>query len=374
MPSRSCITVGRWLSIASLSVVGAVLAKFLIVAANPVTKSVVEEVVSLGTASLIVLITIVLIAALVPFAKDRCCGFLGLRYFFAYPPLWLAVLIGSLLLVCLEHWLKSQAYGLDSLTRIDAQALLWLALCVLLSFAMATIISFMRDQCSQQPKYTAGNAIQSRDIVDAKTLYEWLDKDDKPINVPEEDMFNHRQFAKRIARRLTEKLPDGKPAAPTFVLFGPLGIGKTSIYNLLQYYLEPHKAQYRCVRLSAWKYSDRDSLIRGVLSTVIDEVHSIVDAHSLAGLPLSYVATISATQGFVSSLSTMLASIRHDPTVAIDRISNILSAIDVVVIVWIDDLDRFRHGGDVEPVRALLELFRESSHITFVMAESAEFP
>ena len=91
-----------------------------------------------------------------------------------------------------------------------------------------------------------------RNLDDFSQLVTWINDGDSAIEKPESDAFGHATVAQRIASRLCD---DGRQEFPTIAVVGRVGSGKTSIVNLVQYYVaKQHGAGsgIRLVRLSLW--------------------------------------------------------------------------------------------------------------------------
>lgn len=380
-PERKRAIRVRRFSIAGLTIVGLVIAKLVVLAFEPFLDSAAERFAELGTLWVCVFSVVLTTAVLVPLAAGRCGGFAGARYFGVYPPIWLPVLLATMILLSLEYWCPDWKPMSSNQLRLDNWAAVRAPICVGCGFFFAMGIAWLTSPTVREPVVLTKINRGSDSIKSVDDLLSWLATDDEPVRIPSQDLFDHAAIAKRIARRLARRT-NGVPDGPTFVLIGPRGSGKTSIYHLVQYELQALATEQGAsedrvcvdfVWLSAWKYSDTKALLRGVLSKVVDLAHSRVDAWALTGLPSSYVEAISASGGIAGSLARLLQPIYHQPEDVIDRINTILCAIDVLVVVWIDDLERFRsQDRSVESVRALLEQFRDSSFITFVLAEAQE--
>jgi hypothetical protein len=378
---RSLAISSRWFSIAGLAIVALVAAKLVVLTAEPVLDNAAARFSELGLTWVWIFSFIILTAVLVPLASDRCGGFIGFKYFKFYPPIWLPVAIGLGLAIILEYWcpgwrsLKANEHRLDDWAAPSALA------CISLAFFLSFLVDWIPTRIRSESRSSQAAAPRHESIRNSEDLLAWIATDDEPVKTPDEDLFDHTVVAARIARRLSRRT-NGLPDGPTFVVIGPRGIGKTSIFHLIQHQLKiqarasgsaADRVPVGCIRLSAWKYADTRSLLRGVLSAIISYAHTYVDAWALTGLPSSYVDAVSASGGLSGTLARLLAPLDHQPDDVIKRITSILRAIDLLVVVWIDDLERFTaQGGSAEPIRALLEQFRQSPFITFVLAESQE--
>jgi hypothetical protein len=380
----------RWGSVAALSVLGWVFASLILTVACDSLSQATSSLASLGE-SWLVFFTIVISAALVyPLCRTRPCAFLGIPTAVAYPPLWTPVAVGALLMVTLgpsdpvcsaSTWL--------SYTTAEA------AFGVLVGIALALTLSGLRWRVTRpaQRKYLV-HGISAALLRDPNFLDEWLDEDDSPIVDPKHDLFGHRRVARRMARRFSSSTQS------TTWLRGIKGSGKTSVFRLIEHYLKHKDVQssqhtptlsrfndqvlrkrtaarqsrrrVRLVRVSAWEFSDARSLLRGVLSAIVRTTHDEADAYALIGLPTAYVTAVSSAGGIIGSLASALTP-ESEPMYALERVTAILAAINVRVVVWLDDLERFHEGqGQTdEPVKALLGLIRESRYLTFVLADGS---
>jgi len=273
-------------------------------------------------------------------------------------------------------------------------------LALLLACLFASGVMFFRLPLSGSVESTlsrsADPAPQSLQFDSIRSLEAWLATDDEPIRQPSDDRFGTSPIARRIAARLLAH--DNDSDLPTFILRGPRGSGKTSIYHMVRYFLEhreellsppvhigpiPFDSGARtlslsrtiasrlvyCVHVSAWAYDDMQSLIRGILAEIVKELGTHADASAIGGLPDEYVAIISIVAK-ATSLQLPSFSRPESPSRTFSRLEHILTAIDANVLVWLDDLERFQEGksGRDGAIDAMLCQIRKCNRLTFIAA------
>ncbi len=378
----------RHYSMLALALVGAAASVVLLMPLNSLLTQLVQHLARIPLVWLVPIYLIVLTAGLVPFARNRCSAFFGFGFFRAYPPLWSAAMLGVMLtFLCLRYGPWSTL-----ITRPRRDDFLLLSLASLLAFGLAGMAAHILSPARRTLRVpSTAPPIE----ITPHTLNQWLDSDDSPIHSPSQDLFQHAAIARRIALRLC--FPRERPATiPTFVLLGRRGSGKTSIYNMTRYYCD-HPSQLtatgpahvkpvdtafgilrsstsprmvRCVWLSAWRFADTESLLRGVLRALIDAVHREVDAYALVGLPSAYVHTIASATKLIGTIGALLSSRIDDSDECMQAINSILIAIDIHLVLWVDDLERFSEAATTPsaPVHSLLAILRECTHISFVIA------
>lgn len=265
---------------------------------------------------------------------NRWVGFLGLRHFRRYPPLWVAVLIGILV----ERSLSA--------SEADRQAAVRL-LCsheMILGGVVCTVVGVLYVVLSRllQP---VERPIDRREPVDnlppqppkplsPDVLLEWI-RDDTPVTKPEYDYFGHSAVAKRIADRLSTS---GK--APTIAVVGEKGSGKSTILALVKYYLrEKNLLDKRIilVEISLWPFETADAAVIGILDELTTALGKHVNTLALTRLAKKYVNAVSSSSLNLSAITSLIED-SASPETILKEIESIVAAIDMKLVLWIEDL------------------------------------
>ena len=225
----------RWLDIVFLSAV----ATAITVAAHPLLVGLASSVAALmhawptGVRLLISLVlATALISPLIRLGALRGGHFRTPRVLLAYPPCWFAAVISwaSHLLIagCFRPYVD-EAFGL----RAGLLSLPLLAFCAGLALLVRRVLQVERRIPKDDADRDGGPDI-GEVAADSALLIEWL-SDEAPITRPSQDRFKHSRIARRLARIAQED------KFHTVALQGPFGSGKSSILNMMGFYLAEHR-------------------------------------------------------------------------------------------------------------------------------------
>lgn len=299
---------------------------------------------------------------------------IGWRHFAFYSPLWIGGVFGAgLVLLAIgvfpdllptNHALLVDAGYLLGLGGFGVLGGLGLACCSLCTVRRNTGIKKAKPGPRADEPETAGlpkPSDASHTINSFEALRHWL-QSDTPILRAEDDLFEHRPIAQRIAKRLLDDEP------PAQAVVGRLGSGKTSLATLVEDELArgTDTKHVRLVRVELWPFETPSAAVEGVIGELVDALATEVSVAALRGLPSTYSTIMSNAGGLWSALS----QIHHadsNPRQSLVRFDKIAWAIGVRFVLWIEDLERFAGAGAVEsksespeeaerlaPIRALL--------------------
>jgi hypothetical protein len=315
--------------------------------------------------------------------------YFGLRHARRYPPSWLAGIIGLpfLMLFLALPSLFGRRSGIQLPTLSDdlLRILLLLFIVALGSIILhALSLRTVRTSLSarrgtapihpdEQPSITSDPA--SVLSTDPKALHNWLNEDDE-IETPELDAFGHRNTATQLARLL--RLSPGR--RPTIALLGDQGSGKSSIRCLVRHYLDTPGCLEETVELvtvSLWPYESVEAAASAILSKTVRAIAQHVDTLSIAGVPEQYARLVEAAGGPVARLIGRVPG-AGSPEAVLHRLSEVLLAIRVDVVLWVEDLERFRPRPSrdepesaserLAPLRSLLYLLHRTPGVSVVIA------
>lgn len=308
---------------------------------------------------------IIIVAAIVwPMGKGRWLAFLGIKEFWRYPPLWTAVLFGFVSLEVINKIADAPRLSTD-VTLLQLLTAIWV------------FVIFMQLLSRDMPNR---EKVSGKILVPTANIEDYLDwiSNDLEVTDPAEDRFGHAIIARRIANRLSVLDQE----APTIAVVGSLGSGKSTIGNFVSKYIKDQQ-KIIFVRFSAWPYDSPEAAVRGVLNELIKNLGARVNTLALSGLADNYVSAIEKARGIISGIVNLVRG-DYQPNILLERISNVINAVDCRLVLWIEDLERFsgieqlgeegqRAIRDVErlgALRALFHLIDRKPNISVIIADS----
>lgn len=263
---------------------------------------------------------------------------LGLRHIATYPPAWLAALIGLPLLIEFHPALSGNELRHYSF-------LLWVPVCLLFVFGVARA-------AFGEPQRDLKLAIS---VPDAKpqALSEWINSDN-PISKIEDDLFG---YLRPICGQVLAGLNESAPGAVAIV--GPLGTGKSSVYEVVASVVL--RTRTSIVRISLWPHVDTPSALSAVIESLTREIGKYVATSELDDVAESYLELVDSVAGPWRTLVSLTG--KESPSEQLEKIDSIANAIDLRLVLWVEDLERFAElsiseqqpdYARAEPLRALL--------------------
>ncbi|MCK4874069.1 MAG: hypothetical protein KAS72_15205 [Phycisphaerales bacterium] len=333
----------RWVDLVGYGVIAACLWVVIAAALPTLLGAVSGFLASFSPSVLVCIICFPVVALSVALGRGRWRGFFGFRHLLTYPPLWVAV-VASIA----AHWLLVAMSGSPAAPLTSALVLAALAVlaCLIAVAVCLTVLDAYGwrirrpvgrgDSASEKP------AGRQSGPVDFNQLTEWL-RDDREVEHPDDDRFEHKEVARRIADRL--KLSEDE--APTVAVVGPLGSGKSTIKCFVKHYLrENEKRRVEIVDISLWPFDTPEAAVAGILRALVQALSKHVNVLSIAGLSDEYISTIEHVGGRWGAAARLLRSDGRPEAVA-ERLSRVAAMIDIRFILWIEDLERFAglHGS-----------------------------
>ncbi len=400
--SRIRNVLRRWGEIALLAVIGAAATSIIAPWLMPMVR---ENIVEPGLAGPTIILVILV---WLRYAWKRPMAWLGLRHLPAYPPSWVAALLG--VVVVFAFWtIHPRAFTAAGGTEADRilldyeihpfntltwwHVILGLVLVAVAGWGFTTFRRIAglwksgRTRATRPEDRESAKSLPSRLTSDFAALKHWLRSDDE-IDDPAMDAFGHNQVATRIARRLIDYQATGN-AGPTVALVGELGSGKSSIRNLVVRQLREDgllEQTIAVVPIGLWPFGSPEAAVRGILNKLTEALSGHVNAPSITGLPEQYVQVIEHSGGFWSILAQLLRG-SSNPKAVIEQFEKIATTIDLTVVLWVEDLERFaatehlpgderalRENERLGPIRSLLHLLDRQDHITVVLAANTLTP
>jgi hypothetical protein len=130
--------------------------------------------------------------------------------------------------------------------------------------------------------------------------------------------------------------------------------------------------------VSLWPYNTTDAAIRSVLNAIIDEVAKEADVTSMRDIPGDYAAAIDKAAAGWPGLAFLTRT--RSPHSILRDIELAVLALDIRLIVWVEDFERFAGIVDVAmapehlrvaPLRALLNELSDVKGLQIILASSA---
>ncbi|HWB21121.1 MAG TPA: AAA family ATPase, partial [Phycisphaerales bacterium] len=274
------------------------------------------------------------------YGHGRWRGFLGIRHFWGYPPLWVSVVVAILLLKIVGGADLEEIKSIVSLS-VGISLVPWLAV----AFAITLAFRFIaRADVRKHARPDPAQAPQQDYDVEFNSLIAWI-KDDTEIDHPLQDRFGHDEIARRIVKRLLNTDDE----APTIAVVGPMGSGKSTIRRLVQHQLR-NKDRIEIVHLSLWPFDSSRAAVAGILRAAIQGLAKHVNTLSLTGLSDRYVSVVEGLGGWLHSLIRVVQP-ESQPEDLVKSLTEVATAAGIRVVLWIEDMERFS-GADLDPNNA----------------------
>lgn len=324
-------------------------------------------------------------AAVFSISRGRLLAFLGIRrfgYFLRFPPLWVGAAIGVVEVVVLGLiWERPYVNHYEVEVYLDCAATTLVALTLVVFPYVPDILAWFR-QSSSPPDSTNSRSTQfdflQRVRESPATLETWLASGDDPIADVEEDYFGHRLIAQRIVHRLRQS-SSGSAHSASVAVSGKRGSGKTSLLNLCKHYDESsiERSNSRPLlwsHVTASQYVDARSLMQGLLRHAVDRIGDEANYLSIKSVPSAYIQAVSTINSFVGQVVGHVVFADSSPERVIARMDGILTALDLHLVIWLDDIGRYSRAQEraqedtLLVIESLLWLIKDSPRISLVVA------
>jgi hypothetical protein len=283
------------------------------------------------------------------------------RHFWRYPPLWTSLaIIGTALAPCLFVYERQLPFN---------GAAKWLVLAFAFSgwlvMGLALPACYRRRSSSTNEEPGDHGHPKSLDAVTHAELETWL-ADERAIESSEQDFFGAADRALRIWNVLQTRRSAVEPnLMQTVVLEGPLGSGKTSVINLLNNIIASRgDGKFLLMRVSAWGFSS-SAAREYILRQVVENLSNEVDCLAVRDLPRDYVDALTESSKWFALLKPSLSE--PPPAQRLKRLLPILAAIDLRLVVVIEDSDRNDVDFNPQHLQSMLNDFRAMERMTFIL-------
>jgi hypothetical protein len=297
-----------------------------------------------------------------------------------FPPVWFASIIGAFALFAAVLLSRQQSYDISFK---HAPIELIITLCAVYTGILAVLlIDAFRGAMAEisiggRRKTRRSEAERTSAIANDEGLVAWI-LDESPIMHPADDLFGHRLPAMRIASFLLRESPS------SIGIVGPYGSGKSSVMNLVEYYLEHDeeltiepprpRATSRVIscKVDGWGRVS-GTVAQKILALAIEEVRKHADCLSILALPENYRQALAETQSPAGAVIAALLSASHDPIAQLAQLDSLLRASGIRLVILLEDLDR-NIGDEIirDEMPALLDRLRKLNQVSFVLAIGTE--
>lgn len=282
-------------------------------------------------------------------------------HFWQYPPLWSSLLIVATALVpCLF------VYDHQPVLTGGVKWLVGLSvLSVWLIAGIALPIAYRRRRGTTDKEADEHLPPKAFEKLNDSQLEAWL-SDESAIESSAQDFFGAQDRARRIWNALNTRRSAAEPnLMQTVVLEGPFGSGKTSVINLLKSLVASEgDGKFLLVQVSAWGFSSVAAR-QHILRQVVERLSADVDCLAVRDLPRDYVDALTESSKWFALLKPSLSE--PPPAERLKRLLPILAAIDLNLIIVIEDSDRNDVDFNPQHLQSMLNDFRGVERITFVL-------
>lgn len=314
-----------------------------------------------------------------------CCGAIPPVYSFKthlkYPPIWIAAILS--IPFCIWILISN---GYFHIADVSFKELILTFANIISIVCGGVLIALIYYRASQNSIFCMAKIQTSEQLIskypnlgqESFAFLEWL-LNDEPISKPEQDLYDASISARRIANMLLQR------SAKSVGLIGSFGTGKSSILNLIEYYIcrrnklsreKTEQALFKgdviCCRLDGWGRMT-GSISKKLLEICINRTKQCLDCLSIATLPEKYQTAIGATPHAIGGMLAALLQHVADPMEQLKKLDNILIASNVRLVIFIEDLDRNSNQNAMDnELFALLDRLSELNQVAFVIALSPE--
>ena len=287
-----------------------------------------------------------------------------------WPPIVLSILLSFLWLAIFTDYTLLQA--------------LFICICFILCLSIGLFLSLLNKNTTKKdikPVQENKQAESFEEISQSpEKIIEWIQREE-PIDEITDDIFDMKVISRRICRALLE------PKLKSIALVGEYGSGKSSILNMVEYYLKPENREELAdyivngkgnsidinkdivtCKVNGWGFT-KGTAAEHILECAVNELGKHVDVCSLRFMPEQYTAAMGSSGNVLIQTLSSLATCCKSPLEMLKRMDNLLKAIDKNIVIFLEDVDRNKNEDTFfNEIAALLDNLRKLDRITFVLA------
>ena len=286
-----------------------------------------------------------------------------IKTFVKWPPVWLSVILS----LCCLSFLPD--YNFIYITFIGGVFLAGLPI----GFFIRWLNQWLTKEKKNDPQQSQVTGSFHENSKDPKKVIQWLHKEEA-ITEQAQDFFDMAVQARNISRVLLAK------QLKTVALVGEYGSGKSSILKMVNDYLKPgnhnkldqnngnDKVDGITCMVDGWGFA-KGSTAEHILECAINELSKHVDVSGLRIVPEQYAAAMGSAGNVFLKIIAALATCWKSPLHILERIDNVLTAIDKRLIIFLEDVDRNKNEEVFfNEIAALLDSLRQLKQVSFVLA------
>lgn len=194
----------------------------------------------------------------------------------------------------------------------------------------------------------------------------------RPLDQGEPDLLGRAAFAGRVAKAaMADEVSGG------IAIIGPLGSGKTSLSELVTREMRRSGVLVEQVVVSLWPYESTEAALAAVIRAATQRLDHVTGTPSLGGVSSEYLDLIDEAPGVLKA--TFKALSPQTTTAALQQVESVCRALGVVLVIWVEDLERFAlfdatesgAGMDMAPLRSLLSELARLKSIRVVLSTTS---
>ena len=278
-----------------------------------------------------------------------------IKDFIRYPPVWVPVPIGLVLICVLDQWLPGWLIIDPYVPRQNHQiSPAWSIL-----FAATTAVLSRCFRLTWRSQGNSSDETLDKNFETPKSK-RWIESGEQPITVQDDDLFSRAGAAQIIAEHI---MNDERTTA----LLGPIGSGKTSILNMAFEDFAKKCPTTLVVRSDLWKAHSPDNIPQIIIKDIVSTLEEVCDTVGLRGIPLTYkrLAVIEPS----GMLDRFFNIENHSDSLhELDGICSALEALDRRIVLVIEDSGRLPTGFDLAHTSRFLWAIREISRFSTIIA------
>jgi len=206
------------------------------------------------------------------------------------------------------------------------------------------------------------NQISSSELPHCK-FTEWLHSE-IPINTFSDDKFNRKKLVKRIVGRLDDTSSE-TVGGQTIV--GDFGSGKSSLMKLVECELEKNGKWIICHFDSWGRITSASQGQELILSKMIERISHVTGITSIKSIPKNYVNALNGLGAWWKNISSLLFVTDLEPQEQLKKIDEVLCALDMKLLVIIEDIDRNTNSEVLaQNISPLLDRLVKTNNVQFV--------